>query len=407
LTKWVKQSFQQIVNDPQFELKAINFSAYGATFVFLDEHLTVIPPLYNYLKPYAQPILEKFYDSYGGRSEFSKITASPVLGNLNSGMQLYRLKWEKPDTFRKVKYALHLPQYLSFILTSSLYSDITSIGCHTNLWNFDRNTYHEWVNKEHVREKLAEILPCMAIAGYVNNRIPVGGGVHDSSAALIPYLHSFHEPFVLLSTGTWCISLNPFNHSSLSDDDVQQDCLCYLSHDGRAVKASRLFAGHEHEQQVKRLAEHFMVDINRYKDVKLDLEFLRSWKKEQLKKGAGQTSWVHQSKFTQRDLSRFKDYDTAYHQLMADLVEQQVQSTRLVLKESLVNHIYVSGGFSANAVYMNLLANAFTNLKVFGASVSQASAVGSALVVHQHWNNREPAQMINVKSYSIPHQITG
>ena len=39
--------------------------------------------------------------------------------------------------------------------------------------------------------------------------IAVGAGLHDSSAALIPYLSAFREPFILLSPGTWCISLNP------------------------------------------------------------------------------------------------------------------------------------------------------------------------------------------------------
>ena len=73
-------------------------------------------------------------------------------------MQLYRLKYEKPEMFEKIKYALHLPQYLSFILTSKLHSDITSIGCHTNLWNFQQNKYHEWVNKEGIAEKLPPIL---------------------------------------------------------------------------------------------------------------------------------------------------------------------------------------------------------------------------------------------------------
>ena len=42
-------------------------------------------------------IKKQFYDTYGGEEEFSFRTASPVLGSLNSGMQLYRIKYEKPD----------------------------------------------------------------------------------------------------------------------------------------------------------------------------------------------------------------------------------------------------------------------------------------------------------------------
>ena len=58
LTTWIKTSFNKIQNDPRFGISAVNFSGYGASFVFLDENKNVIPPLYNYLKPYS-PALKK------------------------------------------------------------------------------------------------------------------------------------------------------------------------------------------------------------------------------------------------------------------------------------------------------------------------------------------------------------
>ena len=95
-------------------------------------------------------------------------------------------------------------------------------------------------------------------------------GLHDSSAALIPYQVSFNEPFILLSTGTWCISLNVFNHTRLTNTELNQDCLCYLSYEGKPVKASRLFAGYEHEQQTKKLAEYFIKPPDYYKTMPCD-----------------------------------------------------------------------------------------------------------------------------------------
>src|SRR5258705_2252215 len=139
LTEWVKSSFERIAADERFDLKGVNFSAYGASFVYLDENGEVTLPLYNYLKPYPKKLQDQFYKAYGGESAIAKQTASPVLGNLNSGMQLYRLKYEKPEAFEKIKYALHLPQYLSYILCSKPNADITSVGCHTNLWHFQQN----------------------------------------------------------------------------------------------------------------------------------------------------------------------------------------------------------------------------------------------------------------------------
>jgi sugar (pentulose or hexulose) kinase len=95
--------------------------------------------LYNYLKPYPESLQKQFYNTYGREAEFAFRTASPVLGSLNSGMQLYRIKYEKPELFKEIKYALHLPQYLSFLISGKVCSDITSIGCHTNLWDFQKN----------------------------------------------------------------------------------------------------------------------------------------------------------------------------------------------------------------------------------------------------------------------------
>src|ERR1700731_255859 len=88
LTQWIKHSFHQLLKDRRYEIKAVNFSAYGASFVYLDEQQNIILPLYNYLKPYEPELQKQFYDKYGGESLLSKQTASPVLGNLNSGMQL-------------------------------------------------------------------------------------------------------------------------------------------------------------------------------------------------------------------------------------------------------------------------------------------------------------------------------
>ncbi len=392
LTDWVKNSFSRLQNDERFEIKAVNFSAYGASFVYLDERLNVIPPLYNYLKSFSSSLQKKFYHDYGGESNFSKITASPVLGNLNSGMQLYRLKYERPEKFMQIKYALHLPQYLSFVLCSSVHSEITGIGCHTNLWDFHRNAYHEWVKKEGLAEKFPPLLSGKAIAGYAGT-IPVASGLHDSSAALIPYLTSFTEPFILLSTGTWCISLNPFNHTLLTDDELHQDCLCYLSYEGKPVKASRLFAGHEHERQVKWLAEHFKKPVDYYTSVALDTALLKKQKPGEIPfKNTGDRFSI--SVFEERKLSGFKNYEEAYHQLVTDIVSLQVRSTRLVLKGAAVKRIFVDGGFSRNQIYMHLLAKSFSEMDVYAASVPQASALGAALVFHQHWNPHPLPQRI-------------
>jgi sugar (pentulose or hexulose) kinase len=94
-----------------------------------------------------------------------------------------------------------------------------------------------------------------------------------------------------------------------------------------------------------------------------------------------------QSVFGARDLGLFSCYEEAYHRLISDLVHQQTASTQLVLGDGFVKNIFVDGGFSKNPVYMHLLAAAFPSIKVFAATIAQASAIGAALAIHKYWNS--------------------
>ena len=402
LKNWILDRLSEIKDMNNYVLKAINFSTYGASFVYVDDKGNSLTPLYNYLKDYPEALKKDFYKKYKGEEVFAVKTASPVLGSLNSGMQIYRLKEEKPELFEKVKHCLHLPQYLSFLLTGEAYTDITSIGCHTNLWNFKKMKYHKWLKNEGIKDKLPPIHPGRDVIKKEND-LAVGIGLHDSSSAIIPYTINFTEPFVLLSTGTWSISLNPFNNKPLTFEELEKDCLCYMQYTEKPVKAARLFSGNEHEIQAKRLAEHFNVPFDTFKDVYFDKKIVSTLR-------ALNFSIVYPKKydfdilkecpFQNRDLSNFKTYEIAYHQLMLDLVEQQVFSTNLVIHNSPVKKIFVDGGFSKNSIFMNLLAEAFPDVEVYAASMAQASALGAALAIHQNWNPK-PIQndLIDLKFY--------
>ncbi len=407
----VFDSLREVFRLKQFTIKAISFSTYGASFVYLDEAGNTIAPLYNYLKAYPENLKKQFYDTYGGEEEFSYRTASPVLGSLNSGMQLYRLKYEKPQLFEKIKYALHLPQYLSFLLSGIACSDITSIGCHTILWDFTTNSYHDWVKLENIDEKLAPLFSCNEVlpAVFPGNNYAIGVGLHDSSAALIPYLVNFHEPFILISTGTWCISLNPFNQSPLTKDELQNDCLCYMTYTGKAVKASRIFAGYEHEQEVKRIGDHFHQNLGWYRGISFDASLVNKTKSKSNLHTSGNKEVIllKQSGFADRDLNNFASVEEAYHQLIYDIALQQYHSTQMIRKNTSVRRIFVDGGFSKNPVYMNLLAMFFPEMEVFAASMAQATAVGTALSIHQHWNSKTlPNDIIELKYYSVQQAVS-
>ena len=398
LTECVKNIFQKIMQLPDFQIKAINFSAYGASFVHIMEEGQRLLPLYNYLKPYPPLLEDEFYTAYGGKIKIEKETASPASGNLNSGLQLYRIKKKQPVVFKNIRTSLHLPQYLSFLVTNQQFSDITSIGCHTSLWDFEKGTYHQWVMDEGIDKKLAPVEKGNKIVDvfYQGKKVIAGIGLHDSSAALIPYLINFIEPFVLISTGTWCISLSPSNNTLLTEDELNNDCLCYIQYQGLPVKANRLFAGYEHEQQVKKMSLHFSKSTDYYKQISYD--------EVVIKKLSHNISLSNDAKqFAALQMDTFISYEEAYHQLMLNIIERQVASTATILKGTTVKRIFVDGGFSKNPIYMNLMAQAFPLLEVFAASMAQATAMGAALAIHQHWNSHPiPGDIIVLKMYTVP-----
>ena len=378
-----------------FDVKAINFTAYGASFVLIDGDGKTLTPLYNYLKPYPQDIQHQFYAQYGGEKAFSRCTASPVLGSLNSGMQVLRIKREQPEIYSRTAFALHLPQYLSYLFTDLAVTDITSIGCHTNLWDFTKKTYHDWVQNEGIATVLAPIISSEHVEkiNIEGQELFCGIGLHDSSSALIPYLICFKNPFVLVSTGTWSICLNPFDHVPLADEELEKDCLCYLQYTGKPVKASRLFLGNAHEKGADRIAAHYALPADFYKAIRHDNGLSALAKERLLSKAC--------SDFEAVDLMEVDSPDLAYNMLIAVLVEKQIESINLVLKHQDAENIFVDGGFSKNHVFMSMLASHYQNKKVYAAEVAQATALGAALAIHDAWNlNPVGEDLINLKRYS-------
>jgi len=184
IESWIRDSVMRLSTSDKYDLKAVNFTTYGATVVNLDSEGRRLTPVYNYLKPMEERISENLYKKYGGRDEFCRRTASPALGMLNSGLQPLWLKTAKPEVFAKIRHILHLPQYLSYTLTGKIYSEHTSIGCHTAMWDFDNMQYHPWIKANGL--ELPNPVPVSTVTEIEieGNKILAGIGIHDSSASL-------------------------------------------------------------------------------------------------------------------------------------------------------------------------------------------------------------------------------
>jgi sugar (pentulose or hexulose) kinase len=380
---WIKDSLKKLVLSDKYDLKAVNFTTYGATLVYLDKNGKRLTPVYNYLKPIDEKIPENLYKRYGGRDEFCRRTASPALGMLNSGLQPLWLKTVKPEIFAKINCILHFPQYLSYLLTGKFYSEHTSVGCHTALWDFDNMDYHPWVKMQGLN--LPDLVPVETLNEVVieGKNIQVGVGIHDSSASLAPYFSSNAGNFILISTGTWCINMNPFNNEILTADQLDKDCLCYISINRKPVKSSRLFLGHLHETALIHICDHFKKSEDYYKKIKADNNLsskLRS-KFENMKVFFQSGPYSRDLKDS-IDMYSFSTFEEAYHQLMNELGDLTIEAVNLVLPEDdETANIYITGGFSKNELFQNQISKAYPLKSVYTSEIANSSALGAALVI--------------------------
>ena len=383
LIAWCRSTIERIVLTGEYDIKYLNFSTYGASLVYLDNNNKRITPLYNYLKPMPEGILDGFYEKYGGKEEFSRKTASPALDMLNSGLQILWLKKSNPEYWKQVRNILHLPQYLSYLFTQQITSGYPSIGCHTALWDFDNHKYHSWLQDEGItlpEPVSSSLLYEVSIAG---TQIQTGLGIHDSSASLVPYLKAFaDQDFILVSTGTWAINMNPFSHDQLTADELKKDCLCYLSVDQKQVKSSRLFLGHIHEVNTDIICKHHGIHSDVFKTMQADESILNSLleKDELLIFNNG----MDEKYMGNLEVIRsFEEPIFAYHQLMYELTRMEAEAISLVFdKSDKTQNIYITGGFVKNSIFCKLLATMLSDKKIFKAELYNATALGAAMIIN-------------------------
>ncbi|WP_447642966.1 MULTISPECIES: FGGY-family carbohydrate kinase [Chitinophagaceae] len=381
-------TLEELVRSDKYDVKAINFSGYGASLVHLAANGRPAVEMFNYLKPYPDGLIQTLLPDHDSKTKFELATCCPIQGNLNAGLQLFRIYSQKKALFDNITTSLHFPQYLSYLLTQKKYSDITSIGCHTSLWNFKTHTYHSWVYGLGLDKKLAPIVPNNEVSdvNIEGQKLSVGIGIHDSSAALVPYLKTVKDPFLLVSTGTWSITLNPFNQQGLTEWELQQGCLCYLSFQGKSVKASRVFLGNQYAKEIHRIADHFQKEEVIYNQLEFEKERLLQLRLLDETYDAGDDILLEHFPFSKVDLKKFENDVDAYYQLMFELAHIQKHFIAIIDPNDQIKSVFVDGGFGHNCFFMHMMAFLNPTREVYAAEVPQSTAIGAALVIHDAWN---------------------
>ncbi|MBO6719793.1 MAG: FGGY-family carbohydrate kinase [Rhizobiaceae bacterium] len=233
-----------------YPVGAISVTTHGATAALVDEAGELVLPVLDY--EYDGPDrLRHDYDTV--RPPFAE-TGSPALPiGLNLGAQIFWLRRSFPEEFDRTSAILMYPQFWARRLTGVEATEVTSLGCHTDLWNPHSRDFSSLVDRMDCRSLFPRIRPADAVLGTIWPEVaartdlapstPVTCGIHDSNASLLPHLIDRRAPFAVVSTGTWVIAMAVGGRAVTLDP--ARDTLINVNVHGEPVPSARFMGGRE------------------------------------------------------------------------------------------------------------------------------------------------------------------
>jgi hypothetical protein len=155
------------------------------------------------------------------------------------------------------------PQYWAWRFCGIPSSEVTSLGCHTDLWRPAEGRFSDlalrrgWAARmaplRRAADTLGTITPELASATGLGETCEVLCGVHDSNAALLAA--SGHPQIsgndaTVLSTGTWFVGMRSIpagTRIDIGELDESRDCLVNVDAHGRPTPSARFMGGREAE----------------------------------------------------------------------------------------------------------------------------------------------------------------
>ncbi|MEO0550803.1 MAG: FGGY family carbohydrate kinase [Pseudomonadota bacterium] len=242
-----------------FSIGAINVSAHGATAAIVNANVS------NGRDGLVLPILDYEFDGPDRlRSDYDQVrpgfesTYSPVLPfGLNLGAQLFWQSRMYPEAFAQASHILAYPQYWVWRMTGALCSEVTSLGCHTDLWCPGEGQWSSLATKFGWSDLFPSLVSAWGAVANVHPRFAeqtgldpscrIFPGLHDSNASFARYLgRAEAAPFAVVSTGTWAIAMA--SGASLQTLDSRRDMLANVDAMGRPIACARSMGGREYDK---------------------------------------------------------------------------------------------------------------------------------------------------------------
>jgi sugar (pentulose or hexulose) kinase len=229
-------------------LDGIAVAAHGASGALLAGERLALPVLdYEYDGP------KETAEAYAAlRPPFAETLSPRLPGGLNLGAQLFWQERRFAERFCAATTFVTYPQFWALKLCGVAATEVTSLGCHTDLWTPGRGGFSSLVARagwgglmapvRRAGDVLGPMRPDLARRLGLKTPPPIFCGIQDSNASLLPYLAAT-APRCIVSSGTWAIFFAL--GGSLARLDEARDTLANVNAFGQPVLSARFMGGRE------------------------------------------------------------------------------------------------------------------------------------------------------------------
>ncbi|MDR0689145.1 MAG: carbohydrate kinase [Spirochaetaceae bacterium] len=390
-----------------YPVKAIAVTTHGATFTAVGRDGKPSVPCIYYTHEPGEKFHRRFYEQFGSPEELQARTGTPYLkAMINTAKGIFFARECFPGDFQNTAHILLYPQYWGYRFTGKTGVEGTYMGCHSYLWDQLAGRFSSVAEGLGVSSLMpGELSNSWDILGTITEELAqktglprdtiVTLGIHDSNSSLLPHFAKKGETgFVLNSTGTWCVIMNPVKQYGFAPEELGKVVFFNISAFREPVKTAIFLGGQEFETWSRVLMDlHKREDLPPYDKARYlsILEKKTLFLLPELTPGTGQfprsKSRVVEDgeSYSFDDISRgrvlppcFKDYETGFAVLRISLVMQTLTALeRTGLAPGA--EVFTEGGFRKNEAYNALVSASLPDNRVFLTDIAEATALGAAM----------------------------